>query len=117
MRRRLVAAAGPAAPAASRIPTKVTVHISPGGTADYFYGLVKTRKRACRARQLEVLRDPDGTAGYSPYESAVASNGDGTWTLDPAQPIPDGFYKVVAAKKVTPAGVCRRGKSAAFFVD
>jgi hypothetical protein len=105
------------APAASRISTGVTVHISPGGTADYFYGLVKARKRACRTRQLEVLRDPDGASGYSPYASGLLSNADGTWTLDPSEPIPNGFYKAVAAKKVTGSRVCKRGRSAPFFVD
>ncbi len=105
------------APAAIRIPTGVTVHLSPGGTADYFYGLVKTRKGTCRTRQLKVLRDPDGNSGYSPYASGLLSNVDGTWTLDPSEPIPNGFYKVVAVKKVTATRVCRPGRSAPFYVD
>lgn len=107
----------PLAPAAGRTATKVTVHISPGGTADYFYGLVKADRGTCRSRRLNVLRDPDGSSGYSAYAEGVVSNRDGTWTVDPPEPIPNGFYKVVAQRKATASRSCRKGASKAFFVD
>jgi hypothetical protein len=103
--------------AGGRYGAKVTMHLPPGGTAEYFYGLVKTKKGACRARELKLVRDPDGFSGYAPYADGVVSNRDGTWTYDPVGPVVNGYYKAVVAKKSVRSGTCKRSASKPFFVD
>ncbi len=93
------------------------MHLPPGGTAEYFYGLVKAKKGACRAREMKLVRDADGSSGYAPYADGILSNRDGTWTYDPAGPVVNGYYKAVVAKKGVRAGTCKRTASKPFFVD
>lgn len=100
-----------------RSKAKVTVHLPPGGSAEYFYGLVKAKPGACRKRELEILRDPVGSGTYAPYGAGILSNRDGTWTYDPLGPILDGFYKVIAKKKSASSKACSKGVSKPFFVD
>jgi hypothetical protein len=115
----MVATYVPVASAAKRFDSRVTIHISPGGSAAYFYGLVTSEKGACtKNRAMKVLVSPDGQSAFSTYATGIHTNIDGTWTLDKGPgAIGNGFYKAVAQSKDIDSGTCRRATSKTFFVD
>ena len=116
----LVAAAALAVPASAggRFHSTVTIHLPPDTSAAYFYGAVRSHKAACaRGRDIKLVRDPDGSSGYSTYATGIRSNADGTWTYHAEPYVINGYYKAVAAPKKIAAGVCAKAASKPFFVD
>lgn len=107
-----------AAQASTRTDSTVTIHLPPGSSAEYFYGLVSSHRHACEShRALEIVQDPTGTSGYQPYADGIESNADGTWTYDPSGPVINGYYKAIALPEKIGNGVCVKARSKPFFVD
>jgi len=108
-----------AAQAGTRTDSAVTIHLPPGGSAAYFYGLVTSSRTECEShRALKILQRPTPTSGYQPYAAGIETNADGTWTFEPAGPyVVNGYYKAVALPKTIHNGVCTKAQSKSFFVD
>lgn len=116
----LALAVGLAAPtaAATVVRSRVSIHISPGGSAAYFYGVVRSDRAACvGSRSVTVQVSPTGTDGWLD-DVTVGTNSDGTWSAwYDSGGIGNGYYRVVVARKVTGSVDCRRAVSAVFFAD
>lgn len=116
----LVLAVGLAAPtaAATAVRSRVSIHISPGGSAAYFYGVVRSDRAACAGgRSVTVQVSPTGTDGWLD-DVTVGTNSDGTWSAwYGSGGIGNGYYRVVVARKVVGSLVCRRAASAVLYAD
>jgi len=115
----LVASLGVAAPAAaSGVRTTLTLHLSPDGTAAYFYGLVRSGKPACVAgRSVRIQVSPTGTDGWLTMET-VTTNRDGTWSdWVGAGMIAGGYYRAVAPRARVGSADCRPAVAKTLFVD
>ncbi|MFO1541323.1 MAG: hypothetical protein ACKOTZ_12910 [Chloroflexota bacterium] len=104
--------------AATLVRSRVSVHLAPGGTAAYLYGVVRSGRDACVAgRSVTLQVSPTGTDGWLNADTTT-TNGDGTWTLwAGVGEIGNGYYRVVAARRNAGGLDCRRAVSPVLFVD
>ncbi len=116
----LALSVGVAAPAAgaTAVASRVSIHISPGGTAAYFYGLVRSARARCVAgRGVVVQVSPTGTDGWLDVQD-ITTNADGTWSAwFGVGEIGNGYYRAVAKRTAAGSVDCRKAISAVFFVD
>ena len=107
--------AGPAQAATKRFNTRITLEISntPPARAQrgtfYYFGDVKSRKRACRRRPVTLIRTGDTFPGFVAETPSAA---DGSYAFkEYINPATAGWYTQVP-RKVLPSGkICRRAKS------
>lgn len=96
----------------------VTIESDTTGSAAFLRGAVLSGKPGCRSgRTLQILRDEFYTGDFRPYVSGVRTTKQGRWGYEPPSPIPNGYYKAVAAKKPIHAGVCRSAASPRAYYD
>jgi hypothetical protein len=108
----------PLASGSAPTASKVTIHISPAGSAKYLYGLVSSAKRACLKRSIDVVARVSQSGPYLPVAGTSGSNSDGTWTFLPdSGVVTNGYYKAIASPKNHKGVNCSQAQSKPLFVD